>query len=111
MAEIQTEHLVDTSVVCYYYPNLLSGNTIIVSVRTLIILTGVFHGLPQFLQANVRMITQTGPQLIPSSSFQIHYSLIIQSLIAVQSESFTITLSELVMRNQQTKKPQYYKLS
>jgi hypothetical protein len=68
---------------------------VIVSVRRLSVLTEIFRGLPQSLQANSRMIHQNRP--LHSTFFPIHYSLIILSFDAMKSELLKAALNEPII--------------
>jgi hypothetical protein len=52
-----------------------------------------FHGGTHSLQVNVGTVTRIIPQLLPSTSLPIHYSLIILTSDVIQSQLQTVSLS------------------
>jgi hypothetical protein len=54
--------------------------------RAEIILTEVFHGFPQSIQANVRIISSIRQRSVPFTSVPIHYSLMNLQFEAIHSE-------------------------
>jgi hypothetical protein len=54
-----------------------SGSCVQISVQRLTILTDILCDLPQSFQANVRVVPQIRPHLLPSTNFPIPYSIMI----------------------------------
>lgn len=72
---------------------------LLVSARRLVILAKAFLcGFPQPLEATTRIVLQIMPQPLPSKSFPIHYSVIIQSF-DIQSELLKVFLNKPRMQN------------
>lgn len=83
-----------------YYWCFVSGRSRVhIFLQNLAVVSKGFHGLPQSLQTNARLVPQIGPQMLPSISFWIRYSLIIQKFYNVQSDLLKVLLNKWHIHN------------
>jgi hypothetical protein len=75
-------------------PAVCSGIQIQISAWRPAMLTEVYSGFTQFLQANARAVPEIRPQLLPSMSFTINYSPVIFLLDITWSELPKVTLNK-----------------